>query len=148
MEGAARRRSQVLIVLVVDASIALTWCFEDEVTARTEAIGARVDAEGAIVPDLWRLEVANALLLSERRGRLDRAAVEQRLELLAALPISIDSDTGIRAWTDTVLLARAERLTLYDAAYLELAIRRDIELATLDRDLAQAARRMGVPVAS
>ncbi len=144
MEGIARRGSQVLIVLVVDASIALTWCFEDEVTAETEAIGTRVDSEGAIVPGLWRLEVANTLLLAERRGRIDRSDVEQRLELLAALPISIDAD--IRAWTDTLLLARAERLTLYDAAYLELAIRQDVELATLDRDLRRAARKMGVAI--
>ena len=135
-----------MIVLVVDSSIALTWCFEDVVTAETEAIGTRVDFEGAIVPGLWRLEVANALLLAERRGRIDRSDVEQRLELLAALPISIDADTGIRAWTDTLLLARAERLTLYDAAYLELAIRQDVELATLDRDLRRAARKMGVTI--
>jgi predicted nucleic acid-binding protein len=135
-----------LIVLVVDASIALTWCFEDEVTDETEAIGTRVDSEGAIVPGLWRLKVANTLLLAERRGRIDRSDGEQRLELLAALPISIDADTGIRAWTDTLLLARAERLTLYDAAYLELAIRQDVELATLDRDLRRAARKMGVAI--
>ncbi len=146
MEGIARRGSQVLIMLVVDASIALTWCFEDEVTEATEAIGTRVDSEGAVVPDLWRLEVANALMLAERRGRLKRSNMEQRLELLAALPIAIDADTAIRAWTDTLLLARAERLTLYDAAYLELAIRRDVELATLDRDLRRAARKMGVAV--
>jgi predicted nucleic acid-binding protein len=146
VEGIARRGSQVLIMLVVDASIALTWCFEDEVTEATEAIGTRVDSEGAVVPDLWRLEVANALLLAERRGRLKRSNMEQRLELLAALPIAIDADTAIRAWTDTLLLARAERLTLYDAAYLELAIRRDVELATLDRELRRAARKMGVAV--
>lgn len=146
MEGVARRGSQVLIVLVVDASIALTWCFEDEVTADTEAIGTRVDSEGAVVPHLWRLEIANALLLAERRGRLGRAKLEQRLELLAALPISTDADTDIHAWADTLLLARAQRLTLYDAAYLELAIRRNLELATLDRDLQRAARKMGVAV--
>ncbi len=133
-------------MLVIDASIALTWCFEDEVTGATEAIGTRVDSEGAVVPDLWRLEVANALLWAERRGRLKRPNMEQRLGLLAALPISIDADTGIRAWTDTLLLARAERLTLYDAAYLELAIRRDVELATLDRELRRAAGKMGVAV--
>jgi predicted nucleic acid-binding protein len=132
--------------LVVDASIALTWCFEDEVTADTEAIGTRVDSEGAVVPHLWRLEIANALLLAERRGRLGRAKLEQRLELLAALPISTDADTDIHAWADTLLLARAQRLTLYDAAYLELAIRRNLELATLDRDLQRAARKMGVAV--
>lgn len=135
-------------MLVVDASIALTWCFEDEVTAATEAIGAQVDADGAVVPNLWRLEVANALLLAQRRGRLDRSGVEQRLRLLAALPISIDGETDAHAWNDTMLLARAERLTLYDAAYLELAIRINGTLATLDRALARAARHLGVAVAS
>jgi predicted nucleic acid-binding protein len=133
-------------MLVVDASIALTWCFEDEVTAATEAIGSRVDADGAVVPSLWRLEVANALLLAERRGRLDRRGVEQRLALLSALPISIDAETDPHAWNDTMLLARAERLTLYDAAYLELAIRVDGTLATLDRALARAARHLGVAI--
>jgi len=133
-------------MLVVDASIALTWCFEDEVTKATEAVGAQVDADGAVVPNLWRLEIANILLLAERRGRLDKPGVELRLGLLAALPISIDAETDEHAWNDTILLARAERLTLYDAAYLELAIRRDVALASLDRDLRRAARRMGVAV--
>ncbi len=70
MEGTAGLRSQVLIALVVDASIPLTWCFEDEVTAATQVVEARVDLEGAVVPALWRLEIANALLMAERRGRL------------------------------------------------------------------------------
>jgi predicted nucleic acid-binding protein len=131
---------------VVDASIALTWCFEDEVTTETEAIGTRVDAEGAVVPGLWRLEVGNALLLAERRRRIDRHGVEERLALLSALPISIDAETDPRAWNDTILLARAERLTLYDATYLELAIRIDATLATLDRALKRAARHVGVAV--
>ena len=134
-------------MLVVDASIALTWCFEDEVTAATEAIEVRVEEEGAIVPGLWRLEIANALLIAERRGRIARAGIEQRLELLAALPIDTDAKTDGRTWNDTLLLARAERLTLYDASYLELAIRVDAPLVTLDRELARAARGMGVPVA-
>jgi predicted nucleic acid-binding protein len=146
MEGIARRRPQVLRMLVVDASIALTWCFEDEVTAKTEAIGTRVDAEGAMVPSLWRLEVANALLIAERRGRIDKSDVHQRLELLAGLPILVDAETDNRAWHDTLLLAQTQGLTLYDAAYLELAMRQGAELATLDRDLARAARRLGLSV--
>ena len=131
-------------MMVVDASIALTWCFEDEVSEATEAIRTQVDGDGAIVPNLWRLEIANALLAAEWRRRLDRQGVERRLALLAALPIAIDADTDARAWNDTILLARAERLTLYDAAYLELAIRRNAELASLDRSLRRAAKRMGV----
>ena len=134
-------------MLVVDASIALTWCFEDEVTAATEAVGNQVDADGAIVPASWRLEVGNALLLAERRGRLNKRSVELRLALLSALPISIDAETDAHAWNDTILLARAERLTLHDAAYLELAIRIDGTLATLDRALMRAARHLGIATA-
>ena len=135
-------------MLVVDASIALTWCFEDEVTAATEAIGAQVDADGAFVPICGGLRSPMPCCWLKRRGRLDRPGVEQRLRLLAALPISIDGETDAHAWNDTMLLARAERLTLYDAAYLELAIRINGTLATLDRALARAARHLGVAVAS
>jgi len=132
--------------LVVDASIALTWVFDDEVTAATTLIELRVDSEGATVPGVWRLEVGNALLLAERRGRISRPDVEQRLKLLARLPIEVDAETVGHAWADTLVLARAQRLTLYDASYLELAIRLDAALMTLDRELARAARRMGVAV--
>jgi predicted nucleic acid-binding protein len=133
-------------MLVVDASIALTWCFEDEVTVQTEAIGTRVDTEGAIVPALWRLEVANALLIAERRGRIASSDVRQRLALLANLPIVVDTETDEHAWNDTLMLAAAAGLTAHDAAYLELAMRQGGELATLDRDLAHAARRLGLSV--
>jgi len=133
-------------MLVVDASIALTWCFEDEVTAATEAIGTQIDTDGAVVPGLWRLEVGNALLVAERRGHLNKRKVEERLALLSALPISVDAETDTQAWQDTILLARAHKLTLYDACYLELAIRIGATLATLDAALARAARHFGVAV--
>ncbi|MGD9881864.1 MAG: type II toxin-antitoxin system VapC family toxin [Reyranella sp.] len=133
-------------MLVVDASIALTWFFEDEITAATTAIEGRVDSEGAFVPAIWRLEVANALLTAERRGRLEKSRVEECLALIADLPIVIGVDSGKQSWADTLLLARAERLTSYDAAYLELAIRLDADLASLDRDLRRAAQNMGVSV--
>jgi len=133
-------------MFVVDASIALTWCFEDEVTAATEAIGTQIDTDGAVVPGLWRLEVGNALLIAERRGRLKKRKVEERLALLSALPISVDAETDTQAWQDTILLARAHKLTLYDACYLELAIRIGATLATLDAALARAARHFGVVV--
>lgn len=133
-------------MLVVDASIALTWCFEDEVTVQTEAIATRVDTEGAIVPALWRLEVVNALLIAERRGRIVSSDMRQRLALLAKLPIMVDAETDEHAWNDTLMLAAAAGLTAYDAAYLELAMRQGGELATLDRELARAARRLGLSV--
>jgi predicted nucleic acid-binding protein len=85
-------------------------------------------------------------LTAERRGRLDKSRVEERLELMAALPIAINVDPGKQTWADTLLLARAERLTSFDAAYLELAIRLDADLASLDRDLLRAAKNMGLGV--
>ena len=98
------------------------------------------------MPGLWRLEVGNVLLEAERRGRISARDVAQRLDLIAALPISVDPETADRAWRDRLSLARAERLTVYDAAYLELAVRRDLPLLTLDHDLARAALRKGVAV--
>lgn len=133
-------------MLVVDASIALTWCFEDELTDATRVIEGRVGTEGAVVPAIWRLEVVNALLTAERRGRLGKSRVEECLKLMAALPIAVDADSDKQSWADTLLLARAERLTAYDAAYLELSIRLDADLASLDRDLRRAAKTMGVSV--
>jgi predicted nucleic acid-binding protein len=131
---------------VIDSSIALTWCFEDEASAETDALFERVCDEGAVVPGLWRLELGNVLLQAEKRGRISAGDVAARLDLIAELPISVDPKTADRAWRDILTLARAERLTVYDAAYLELAARRGFPLLTLDDDLAQAALRLGVVV--
>ncbi len=131
---------------VIDSSIALTWCFEDEATSETDALFERVRDEGAIVPNLWRLEVGNVLLQAEKRGRISAHDVAARLDLIAELPISVDQETTVRAWRETLAAARSERLTVYDAAYLELAERRHLPLMTLDGDLAAAAVRHGVVV--
>lgn len=135
-------------MLVIDASLALAWCFGDERSPAADKAIDQVRDEGALVPSLWRLEVANVLFAAERRGRIDRVDLENRLNLLSALAITTDTETDSRAWTDTFTLARSQGLTLYDAAYLELAMRHGAELATLDHDLALAARRVGVPVLS
>ena len=133
-------------MLVIDASLALAWCFGDEKSPGADRAIDRVRDDGAWVPSLWHLEVANVLYAAERRGRIERADLERRLDLLSDLPISVDDQTHFYAWRSTLGLARTQRLTTYDAAYLELAIRRSLELATLDVDLAKAARRMGVPL--
>ena len=132
--------------LVVDASVALAWCFEDEASPATDAVLDQVKDEGAIVPSLWHLELGNVLLSAERRGRTIQGGVVARLALMAQLPITIDAETAGRAWREILALARAERLTAYDAAYLELAVRRGLPLATKDEALLGAARRVGVPV--
>jgi predicted nucleic acid-binding protein len=131
---------------VVDSSIALTWCFEDEASPETDRLFERVRDDGAVVPGLWHLEVANVLLQAERRGRIGRADVARRLILISDLPISIDQETTPHAWRETLSLARAEGLTAYDAAYLELAERCGLPLMTRDRELSAAGKRLGVLV--
>ena len=131
---------------VIDSSIALTWCFEDEASPETDRLFERVRDNGAVVPSLWHLELSNVLLQAEKRGRIDAGDVAARLDLIADLPISVDQETTARAWREILALARAERLTTYDATYLELAARRGLPLLTKDEDLAQAAIRLGVVV--
>ena len=131
---------------VVDSSIALTWCFEDEATQAADALLIRLTNDGAHAPSLWPLEVLNALVMAQRRGRLTAAARQERIALLHALPIILDTETCEQAWTITNLLAERHSLTLYDAAYLELAQRLNLPLATLDTDLRTAAKALGVPL--
>jgi predicted nucleic acid-binding protein len=131
---------------VLDNSVALTWCFEDERTPATQALLHRVAEHGAIAPGLWPLEAVNGLIVAERRGRLDRVR-RLRLEgFLRELPITIDAETPTRAWTETARLAERLGLSAYDAAYLELACRHGLPLATLDDKLEQAARAENVPL--
>lgn len=131
---------------VLDSSVALAWCFEDEQTPEVIALLREVAESGAMAPSLWPLEVLNGLTMAERRRRLDGVRRRQMTELLRELPVNLDPDTAVVAWTDTAALAERFRLTLYDAAYLELAIRRSVPLATLDDDLRRAAVTAGVKI--
>ena len=137
-----------MTALVIDSSAALSWCFEDEASPETDALFERVRDLGAVVPGLWHLEVANVLLQAEKRGRITGGDVTMRLDLIAALPITTDSETTARAWREILALARAQGLTTYDAAYLELAIRRGLPLQTKDEALIGAAKRCNVTVPS
>lgn len=96
------------------------------------------------MPAIWYLELGNVLIQAERRNRLSVADIATRLELFGALPITIDDERPDRTLQAVLTLARAERLTTYDAAYLELAMRRGLPLASKDQDLVEAARRCGV----
>lgn len=131
---------------VVDNSVALAWCFEDEQTAGIMALLDRVADAGAVAPQLWPIEALNGLLTAERRGRIDREVRRRLAGLLQALPIRIDDETASRAWTTTAHLAEQHRLTAYDASYLELAMRLGLPLATSDVALIAAARVVGVPL--
>jgi predicted nucleic acid-binding protein len=132
------------VSLVLDASLTLSWFFKDERTAGAEAVLTQVTETGAVVPGLWRLEVANGLQMALRRGRIDAAFRDAALTQLARLSIAADPDTDACAWTATLQLADRFRLTLYDAAYLELAQRRRLPLATLDKELRDAGPALGV----
>ena len=130
------------MAFVLDSSVALSWCFEDEVTEATLRIRERLSTERAVVPSLWLLEVANVLLLGARRGRLTAEAAAEFADLLVGLPIDVVEPE--RDIADLMQLAAEHRLTAYDAAYLQVAAARRLPLATLDATLAEATRAAGV----
>lgn len=132
--------------LVLDASMAIAWLFHSERTPAVQLVLRQVVTEGAAVPSLWRLEVANVLRNAVRHGRCDDAYVDRSLRRLARLPIAIDTETDAHAWGETRTLARQYGLTLYDAAYLELAIRLKRSLASCDAALLAAATASNVAV--
>ena len=129
---------------VVDASVALAWCFDDESTEATRALLDPFEDECAEVPSLWHLELANALAMGERNRRITPARASEFIALIDGLPIVIDERTPNIALSSVLELSRRERLSAYDASYLELAMRRGVPLATKDNDLARAADRVGV----
>jgi predicted nucleic acid-binding protein len=131
---------------VLDGSVALSWYFADEANAHADAIAALFPNVEAFVPALWHLEIANALVMGERRKRSTVAQAAKWLGHLSTLPVIVDGETTARAWADTLSLARTHTLTAYDAAYLELALRLGLPLATLDRELKTACANAGVTV--
>jgi predicted nucleic acid-binding protein len=125
--------------MVLDSSIALAWVYSEETTAPVNQVFQTLAREGAWVPGLWRLEVANVLEMGARRKRHTFEFRDATLADLAQLPIQVDGETDQQAWGATLRLAEHYLLTLYDAAYLELALRRNLPLATLDEELRRAA---------
>jgi|SRR5580700_1994165 predicted nucleic acid-binding protein len=143
MKGADTER------FVLDASVAVAWCFEDESTAFTESVLSLLE-EGAeaVVPSIWPLEIANALLIAERRKRIALAQVTALLHHIAGLPISVLPIDATQAFEQILSVARQQSLTEYDAAYLELALHQGLPLATLDADLRRSAKATGVGLVS
>src|SRR4051812_24735741 len=132
--------------LVLDGSLTLAWYFSDEVDPYADAVARALPTREALVPSLWRLEIANALVVGERRKRSTQAQAAAFVARLELLPIVVDEETDARAWGETIRLARAHTLSAYDAAYLELAMRRGLPLASLDDQLKAAAAVVGVPL--
>jgi predicted nucleic acid-binding protein len=134
-------------VLVLDASVAIAAVLPDEAAGNAaRSVMDRVAVSGAVVPSLWRAEIVNVLLTGERRGRILEVRSRSITAHLAGLPISIDFEASLHAWEATINLGRKHRLTFYDSAYLELALRRKLPLASFDRALRRAGEAERVEI--
>jgi len=131
---------------VADTSITLAWCFADESTESSRNILAGLQNAYAVVPSLWPFEVANALASAERRGRITQPEISGFFQFLNQMPIHIERRESLWLWQAILPLARQHRLTAYDAAYLDLAKRESLPLATLDENLQQAALALQIRV--
>ncbi|WP_374631255.1 type II toxin-antitoxin system VapC family toxin [Ferrovibrio sp.] len=133
------------MAFVLDASVAIAWCFEQEPGSALDLLHQRLETDLApIVPSIWPLEVANAVLMAEKRRRIDGPGRVAALRQLEALEAEIDDEAGGLPLSVLAELALHHGLTVYDAAYLELALRRGLPLASLDSALVAAARAAGV----
>ncbi len=135
-----------MIGVVVDASIALAWCFPDETSDYADGVLVALEGETILVPAIWSLEIANAVLVGERKKRLNQPDVRQFTTLLKSLSLVQDLQPVGETMDNVLPLAREYGLSTYDAAYLELSIRHGIPLATHDRNLQKAAQRAGIEI--
>jgi predicted nucleic acid-binding protein len=131
---------------VIDNSVVLSWCLEDEQNRYSTAILERMDACEALVPAIWPLEFTNALLMAERRKRIAEADVTHFLAMLKNIPIHVEPESVAGTLYEILPLARIHGLTTYDASYLNLAMRSGLPIATQDKALVKAARKCGVEI--
>jgi predicted nucleic acid-binding protein len=131
---------------VLDASIALAWLLPDEASKEADALATRLTDDHAAVPAIWPLEIGNALLTAERRGRLSRKERERGLEALSALPIFIESPANLSSLAGVITIAADHNLSVYDASYLFLAKERALPLATVDQRMRKACVALRIPV--
>lgn len=132
--------------VVIDASAALAWCYVDERTPESTKLLEYVNTNGAVVPQLWHLEVCNALIIGEIRKRITYAEMIGQLEHFRQLHIDVDNSTASLAWNSILSIARQEKLTTYDASYVELAVRLNLALASRDKAMLNAAKKLGVDI--
>jgi predicted nucleic acid-binding protein len=125
---------------VVDTSVVMAWCFEDESNAYANSVLGSLATHEAVVPAIWPLEVGNVLLVAGRRGRLNHADAVRFVALLKNLSIVVEQESPERMLTDIIALARDLQLSTYDASYLDLSMRAGLPIATLDKALRKAAR--------
>ena len=131
-------------LIVLDCSIVMSWFFEDESDVYAAAIEAGIPDLQFWVPGHWSLEIVNTALVGIRRGRTTDQKVSCLRALIATYPVIVDPETAVAAWGETLRLAQLYRLSSYDAAYLELALRLKLPLATIDQPLAKAAGLAGL----
>lgn len=133
-------------MFVLDCSMTMAWLFEDEKNEHSEKILDRLNDETTIVPSLWILEVMNTLKVAEKRKRITISESVHFFETLKSLPIEIDEGFSYNRVDSILFIARSYTLSSYDAAYLDLALRFEIPLATLDKDLIKGAKKLGIKV--
>ena len=126
---------------ILDCSMAAAWCFLDEATSATTKLLKRMESEAALVPAWWYLEITNVLAMAERMGRIDAEQVTEFTTLIESFQLEEDSEAPRRAFHHLLPLSRSDKLTSYDAVYLDLAIRRKLPLASLDEPLRKAAKK-------
>lgn len=131
---------------VVDNSVVMSWCFKDETNKYGDAVLDRLAVSTAIVPPIWPLEVVNVLLVAERRKRLKQVDSVRFITLLSQLPIVVEHEGSERKMKDLLALGRANNLSSYDAAYLDLSMRKDCPIATLDKKLIEAAKKVDITI--
>jgi predicted nucleic acid-binding protein len=134
--------------VILDCSAALSWFMPDEDGPQARELQTLVTDQGAVVPMLWPIEMGNVFVMAKRGRRISASQSAAAIAALRELPIEIDTETLTRIWTETLAIADKLRLTVYDACYLELAHRRRLPLATLDKELRAAAKKAGVHVLS
>ena len=133
---------------VIDNSVVMTWCFKDEACRYADDVLDSLEIASGFVPSIWPLEVCNVLLVAERKRRIGEADSTRFIALLADLPIIVEQETPERMIKEIFALAREHELSSYDASYLDLAMRKGLPIATLDKNLIAAAKRSKVPLLS
>ena len=131
---------------VIDNSVVMCWCFKDEVSQYADAVLDRLQESTAFVPSIWPLEVVNVLLVAEGKKRLGQADSVRFITLLSQLPIIVEYERTGRIMNDLLTLARANKLSSYDASYLDLSMRKGLPIATIDTRLIAAAKKTNVPI--
>ncbi len=131
---------------VIDTSVVMSWCFKDETNRYADGILDLLEGATALAPSIWPLEVGNVLLVAERRKRLSEADSMRFITLLSELPIIVEQEPPERMIHEILTLAREHKLSSYDASYLDLAMRKGLSIATIDKNLVAAAKRSQVPI--